>query len=109
MNFHFGHCSRIFSLRATRKAVTGGALLFAMLYGPAMWAQGQASISGTITDPSGAAVPEVEVIITDTRTNVSRTTVTNASGSYTLGALVPDPYVLSAQAKGFKRVERSEF
>jgi hypothetical protein len=51
----------------------------------------------------------VEVSVTDTRTNVSRTTLTNAAGFYIMEALVPDSYVMSAQTKGFKRIERSEF
>ncbi len=71
--------------------------------------QERGSISGTITDSSGAAVPGVQVVITDTHTNVSRTAITNSAGSYNIGDLVPDPYTLSAQAKGFKLTERAAF
>ena len=72
-------------------------------------AQDRGSVSGTITDPSNAGVPDVIVTITDQRTNVVRTASTNGSGAYTFGDLIPDSYSLTAEAKGFKRAERSAF
>jgi hypothetical protein len=69
--------------------------------------QERGSISGTITDSSGAGVPRVAVRITDARTNVSRSATTNNTGYYTVGQLIPDPYTITAEGKGFKRAERS--
>ncbi len=72
-------------------------------------AQERGSISGTITDPSGAAVAGVAVSVTDARTNVVRTASTNSTGAYKVADLVPDPYTVTAEAKGFKRTQRSAF
>lgn len=72
-------------------------------------AQERGSISGTVTDSSGAGVPGVSVVITDTRTNVIRAATTNSAGLYTVGDLIPDPYRVTAEVKGFKRAERSAF
>ena len=68
-------------------------------------AQDRGSVSGTITDPSNAGVPDVIVTITDQRTNVVRTASTNGSGAYTVGDLIPDP--LSRHGRS-KRIQESE-
>src|ERR1043165_8738395 len=44
---------------------------------PFIWAQGTAQISGTVTDPSGAVLPGVEVTVTQTDTGVVRSALTN--------------------------------
>jgi hypothetical protein len=85
------------------------ALLLFFLTSQIGTAQDRGSISGTVTDLSGAGVPGVTVLITDTRTNVIRSATTNSAGSYTVGGLIPDPYRISAQAKGFKKAERATF
>ena len=72
-------------------------------------AQDRGSISGTVTDSSGAAVPGASVLVVNTRTNVVRTATTNSVGSYTIGGLIPGPYSVSAQAKGFKKAEKAAF
>jgi hypothetical protein len=72
-------------------------------------AQERGSISGTITDSSGAAVAGVAISVTDVRTNVVRTATSNSTGAYKVGELVPDPYTVTAEAKGFKRAERTAF
>ncbi len=73
------------------------------------YAQERASISGTVTDSTGAAVPGVNVVVTDTRTNVARMTTTNSVGYYIVGNLIPDPYTVVAEAKGFKKATRTAF
>lgn len=47
------------------------------------------SIRGTVTDAQGAPVADVQIIARELETNVQRTTTTNASGFYFLGASVP--------------------
>ena len=47
------------------------------------------TITGTITDASGAAVPNAKITITETATGVSYETVSNATGTYTRPALTP--------------------
>src|SRR6266851_5646220 len=59
-------------------------------------------ITGTVTDPSGAAVPGATVTTTCTATNASRTATTGDSGSYVLSNLPPCSYKLSVSAQGFK-------
>ena len=59
------------------------------------------SIVGTVTDPSGAAVPNAKVVITNTGTGQATTQATNGSGFYNSGSLVPGNYKLEVSAKGF--------
>src|SRR5215831_18608916 len=59
------------------------------------------SIVGTVSDPSGAAVPNAKVVITNTNTGQSSTLNTNAAGVYTAGALTPGVYKVQVSAKGF--------
>src|SRR5690349_12654842 len=64
------------------------------------------SLLGTITDSSGAAVPNAKVTITDANTGVSRTTTTNESGNYNFADLPPGIYTVAAEVTGFKRATR---
>ncbi len=65
------------------------------------------SISGRITESSGAAVPGAQVIITSTATNTSTNVTTNDSGDYQARYLTPGNYTISVEAKGFKKAMRS--
>ena len=65
-----------------------------------------ASLVGTITDSSGAVVPNARITITETRTGVSRTTAANESGNYTFSDLPPGTYTVTAEQTGFKRASR---
>src|SRR5262245_15406839 len=60
------------------------------------------SVLGTVTDSSGAAVPNATVTITNTGTNVSETTKTNGSGNYTQTRLIPGTYRVKDEAPSFK-------
>lgn len=62
-----------------------------------------ASITGTVTDPSGAVVPNVKVIATNSATNIAYTATTNESGVYNILFLPPAAYNVSAEAQGFKK------
>ena len=57
-------------------------MLSLVLLSTAAYGQETASIVGTVTDPSGAAVPSAKVTITNTDTGLVRPTTTNATGSY---------------------------
>src|SRR5437867_2144832 len=67
-----------------------------------VWAQATVEISGRVTDRTGAVLPGVEVTATQTETGISRTTVTNETGSYVLGNLATGPYRLEATLPGFQ-------
>ena len=67
------------------------------------WAQGgTAQISGTVTDPSGAVLPGVEITATQTATGLVRATITNETGSYVLPNLAIGPYRVEAALTGFR-------
>jgi hypothetical protein len=63
-----------------------------------------ASISGTVSDASGALVPKVTVTITNESTGAARVATTNKSGLYTVPGLSPGRYTITAQAPGFERL-----
>jgi len=68
--------------------------------------QGRASIQGTVTDASGAAVPAAAVAIVNTQTNVPFVTTTSEAGFYTAPALNVGAYTVTVEKDGFKRVIR---
>src|SRR5947207_9971012 len=83
-------------------AVALAALLITSLMCISLWAQATAQISGTVKDQTGAVLPGVEVTATQTDTGISRTTVTNETGSYVLPNLPLGPYRLQAMLPGFQ-------
>ena len=60
-----------------------------------------ATISGTVTDASGAVIPNAQVSIKNTATGVSTDVTTNADGLYTAPNLLPGNYDVSVSASGF--------
>ncbi len=64
------------------------------------------TITGTVTDPQGAAVPNAKVTIVNDATNVSYDTVTTDTGSYTRPALNPGTYTVSVDAPGFQKTQQ---
>src|SRR2546423_8560585 len=58
--------------------------------------------TGTITDPSGAAIANAKVTATNPATNLSVTGATNATGLYSLKELPPGSYKITAEAPGFR-------
>src|SRR6058998_533438 len=80
-------------------AVAVACLLFAM----SGFAQViNATLSGTVTDATGALIPGVEITATQTETGVVSTALTNESGTYQFPSLQPGPYRLSASLAGFQ-------
>lgn len=68
---------------------------------------GNAAITGTVTDPSGAVVSGAQVTVTQQSTSVKRTTTTNASGAYTIPSIPPATYSVTFEAPGFKTVTQT--
>ena len=64
-----------------------------------------ATIVGTVTDNSGAVVPNAAITITNTATGIARTLTTNDSGQYVASALSIGNYKVKAEAAGFVVVE----
>jgi hypothetical protein len=82
------------------------ALLF---LGGSVWAQGTTSLRGTVTDPSGAAIPNATLHLINADTNLERTTTTDQQGSYVFSEIVPGHYSLEVVANGFSNYEQKGF
>jgi hypothetical protein len=65
------------------------------------------AITGTITDPSGAVVPNATVVVTNEETNVPVEVKTNAAGVYTVPYLAAGRYSVSVQAPGFQTYRKT--
>jgi hypothetical protein len=62
------------------------------------------TIAGTVTDPTGAAIPNAKITITEVATNLTYTLTSSAAGEYVRPALKPGIYTVAAEAQGFRRV-----
>jgi hypothetical protein len=93
-------------LRPQVTAILALTLLVA-LFVPAVMAQssGTSGLTGTITDPSGAAIPSVTVTLTSNATGAVRTTITANDGAYKFSLLPPGDYKVRFTANGFKTSE----
>ena len=66
-----------------------------------------ASLTGRVTDPSGAIIPDAQVIARAVATNVSSRAATTSEGYYTLPALAPGEYELNVTKQGFAAVRQT--
>ncbi len=92
------------SMTSVRVLILGCLLLTAAGMSPA---QTLGEITGEVSDPSGAAVPNVPVTATNGATNVVRSTLTNSDGIYSFPGLIPGIYGLKVAAPGFNTVVKS--
>ena len=72
----------------------------------AAWAQATGSLSGLVTDDSGAVMPGVTVTVTSAATTQARTVVTGPDGFYSVPLLPPGRFQVKATLAGFKTVIR---
>ena len=79
-------------------------LMFVTFCGAAL-AQDTASITGTVTDPSGAAVPGAQVTLNNPEHGINRSATTNSSGDYLFASLPIGSYNMTVTAEGFKKYE----
>jgi hypothetical protein len=68
---------------------------------------GTSSLTGTVFDPTGAAIPKVHVSLLNEETGARIETRTNAAGAYTFGSLPPGTYTIEATAAGFSSLRRN--
>jgi hypothetical protein len=83
-------------------------LMATVLFGPsnAVAQSNRATITGTVTDSSGAVVVGVEVTATNVETGVATKTISNSDGIYVVPNLFPGNYSLQFMKDGFETVER---
>src|SRR5262249_18091081 len=79
-------------------------LFCAIAIGAGAWAQMQSTtaIFGTVMDASGAVMPGVSITIRNEETGAVRETITNDAGYYSVQALKPGRYSITASLAGFK-------
>jgi hypothetical protein len=77
-------------------------LLSLIATAPACFAQVNASLSGTVSDSSGALIPGVEVTAKNNNTGIADTRVTNETGNFVFPSLQPGTYTLSSALAGFQ-------
>jgi len=75
---------------------------------PSAQSQENATITGTVTDSSGAAVPNAAISLTSQATGQVRQTVSNTDGIYSFGNVGVGHFTLSASATGFQRFTRTD-
>jgi hypothetical protein len=81
-------------------------LILALTLSPAIvMAQDTASITGTVTDPSGAAVANAQVTIASPERGITRTAEANGSGDYLFAALPVGTYDMTITSQGFKKYQ----
>lgn len=80
--------------------------LLLLFYGSPAMGQAQVpsgTIVGTVTDTTGAVMPNAKVTATNTGTSISRTVMTDASGDFTIALLQVGTYSISVEAPGFSK------
>jgi len=71
------------------------------------WAQDTATIVGTVSDSSGAVVPDAKVTVSNPERGFVRDLTSNSSGEYTAARIPIGNYVITAEAAGFEKLVRS--
>jgi hypothetical protein len=98
------HCLRTIGLRTIFVRI---ALILFVAAPAVVQAQGiTGSITGTISDQSGAVIAGATVTVQQEETNNIRTTVTSDAGTYTVTQLAPGHYTVKTEKAGFKSVQQ---
>ena len=77
------------------------ALALFVLFAMGARAQSTATLSGVVTDPTGAGLPHAQVVVHSLATGLDRTVVTDSAGAYAVPSLQPGDYKLQVTAAGF--------
>ncbi len=73
-------------------------------YGQAVYG----SIVGTVTDSTGAAIPNAAVVVTDVSKGTTSTVTSNGAGEFAVDHMIPDVYTVKVTASGFKTFQQNE-
>jgi hypothetical protein len=89
--------------------VTLAVLIALSLVAPQLWAQlvPTATLTGSVTDPTGAVVPSATIQLVNTATQVMQHTASDAQGRFLFSFLQPGSYSLNVSAPGFTRYQQN--
>jgi len=95
---------------SVRSLVTSLFLTICLLAAPALLAQtgGEGAIQGTVTDATGAVVPNATVIATNVGTGVQITRATSSAGLYDITPLIPGQYNIEVKSPGFEAYKQEK-
>jgi hypothetical protein len=88
-------------------AILSAFVLALTAFAPALWAQENAVLTGTVTDPSGAVIPNATVVLVDTATGQERQSTSNNAGIYVFANLAHGNYNVTATAQGFQKYSKT--
>jgi hypothetical protein len=107
MNFRFSLCVRAVARAAKQFNIYHALVCCVLLLGcPFLAFAQEATIVGTVTDPSNSVIPNVKITVTNTETGQTRTLATSESGQYVVPDLHIGHYTVKAEAAGFKAAEQ---
>ena len=82
------------------------AISFCLCTGLAFAQRDLGTVSGTVTDAQGAAIPNAKVAVVNDATNVTTNSVSNDTGSFSVPALTPGTYTVTVEAAGFEKSQQ---
>ncbi len=86
----------------------GLALFLVLTLSTVAWGQlYTGSLTGIVTDPSGAVIPNAKIVLTDIEKGYTTNAVTDANGSYLFRNLAPSKYSIAVTSAGFRSYERT--
>jgi hypothetical protein len=94
------------SRKLIAKGMFFGVLVFMALVSANFAQEFRGTITGTVADPNGAVLPGATVVVKNIETNIATTVKTNDDGAFTVTALIPGTYTVSATGTGFKTSTR---
>ena len=100
------HCTAIHKSSVRWNTILGATLFMAFGSLIPLHAQDTATIVGTVTDQTGAAVAGAKVTLVNQATQATRVVESNASGQYVASSIPTGSYVISVVSSGFKQLKR---
>jgi hypothetical protein len=105
------HLKAISPLRSNLRALASGLLglvvLFSMIAVPAHAQEFRGTLSGKVTDTTGAVIPKANVTVTEVNTGTVSHTISGADGEWVVPFLLPGTYKVQARATGFESIVRN--
>jgi len=95
------------TLKARSIARSGALSIFILTASLSIWAAPESSVSGKVTDPSGAVVPGTQVAVSAQGSNLKQTVLTDSEGTYAFTALPPGNYQIEVRQPGFRPLVQS--